>query len=101
MYLERGVSFITYYPPLTHTHTHTPPLTHSHTHTLHPSHTQSPKPILSRIVIVSNIPRGPAIPKIKNRLDQLSDNCGGKVLKVDPDRGNARILYRTNDWAVK
>ena len=58
------------------------------------------KPILSRIVIVSNLPRGP-VGRIKNRLDQLSDNCGGKVLKVDTDKGTARVLFRSNEWAVK
>ena len=52
---------------------------------------------------MSNLPRGGSatVAKIKNRLDQLSDNCGGKVLWVNKEQGTARVLFRTHDWAVK
>ncbi len=85
----------------THSHTHTHSLTYSHTHSHTHSHTYTHMQIQSRILIITKIPQGAPIARIKNRLDQLSDNCGGKVLKVDPDRGTARILYRSNELAIK
>ena len=58
-------------------------------------------PDQSRIVVVSGLPKHIHPPRISSRLDRLSDNCGGKVLRVDPATGTARVLFRTNEWAKK
>ena len=52
-------------------------------------------------MIVSGLPRQVPAFRISSRLDRISDNCGGKVLGVDPKSGTARVLFRTNDWAMK
>ncbi|CAI8016947.1 Meiosis regulator and mRNA stability factor 1 [Geodia barretti] len=56
---------------------------------------------LPNILMVTNLPKHFPPKKISSRLGQLSDNCGGRVLGVDPASGTARILFRTHDWAVK
>ena len=58
-------------------------------------------PDQSRVVVVSNLPRHMHHTRISSRLDRISDNCGGKVLRVDTATGTAKVLFRTNDWAKK
>lgn len=53
------------------------------------------------ILLVTNLPKHTPHKKVSSRLGQLSDNCGGRVLGVDPASGTARILFRTHEWAVK
>ena len=55
---------------------------------------------LPNIILVTNLPNLPH-KKLSTRLGQLSDNCGGRVLNVEPAEGFARVLFRTHDWAVK
>ena len=71
------------------------PLTHTHTH-IHNQHSNLP-----RVVIVRGLPTTYPQARISQRLDRLSDNCGGKVLKVDVRAGTAKILFRTPEWANK
>jgi len=59
------------------------------------------KSIPPGIVVVSGLPSHVPPKRISSRLDQLSDNCGGRVLRVDPHSRTARILFRTPEWAVK
>jgi hypothetical protein len=54
-----------------------------------------------RVVIVSGLPKHMPVAKLSSRLDRLSDNCGGKVLKIDTRTGTAKILFRTPEWANK
>ena len=56
---------------------------------------------LPRVLVVSNLPNQVLPNRISSRLDQLSDNCGGKVLSVNPRLGTARVLFRTPEWATK
>ena len=83
------------YLPLTHTHTHT----HTHTYVSISVYMQSTD--LPRVVIVKGLPKNQPAPKLSQRLSRLSDNCGGKVLQVNPKTGTARILFWTPELAVK
>ncbi len=52
------------------------------------------------VLIVSSLPSIDPW-KIRNRLSRLADNCGGKVLNVDPASRRARILFRSREYAMK
>lgn len=52
-------------------------------------------------VIVRNLPQSYDHAKLKNRLKQLSDNCGGRVVYVCLETGNAVIRFSTLDIAVR
>ena len=64
-------------------------LTHTHT-----------QPQVSTILHVRGLPRLDR-EKLAKRLGQLADNCGGRVVWVDRASGTARILFRSQEWAVK
>ena len=51
--------------------------------------------------MVSGLPTHISASRISGRLNQISDNCGGKVLGVDPRTGTARIRFRTHELAAK
>ena len=57
------------------------------------------QPIPTVLIVYSLPPIEPW--KIKNRLSRLADNCGGRVLNVDPGSRTSRILFRSREYAMK
>lgn len=52
-------------------------------------------------VIVRNLPKGYDPVRLKNRLKQLSDNCGGRVVFVSLELGTAVVRFNNLDIAVR
>lgn len=52
-------------------------------------------------VIVRNLPQTYDHAKLKNRLKKLSDNCGGRVVFVSLETGNAVVRFSNLDIAVR
>ena len=50
---------------------------------------------------MSGLPRHVDASKLSARLSRISDNCGGKVLKIDTKSGTAKILFWTTELATK
>ena len=57
-------------------------------------------PPTAAVLIVGQLPNVDPY-KIKNKLSRLADNCGGRVLRVDPVTRTARILFRSMESALK
>lgn len=53
----------------------------------------------SAYLLISNLPTGLNVPILKNRLNFLCNNCGGRVVEVLPDQGVAFIRFTTQDFA--
>ncbi|KAK9739275.1 NYN domain [Popillia japonica] len=52
-------------------------------------------------VMISNLPIKLDKNKLKNRLKLLSDNCGGRVINVNNEKGRAILRFSTLDFAVR
>lgn len=52
-------------------------------------------------IYVSNLPNGYEKKLLKNRLKFLSDNCGGRVVAVDPETGTAVIRCSSLHVAIR
>lgn len=50
-------------------------------------------------LVISNLPPQYDKGKLKNRLKFLSDNCGGKVVSIDTELGQAILRFTSSDFA--
>jgi meiosis arrest female protein 1 len=50
-------------------------------------------------IVVSNLPEDKDQTRIKNRLKQLSDNCGGRVVTLS--KSSATIRFATGEFATR
>ncbi|KRT80032.1 RNA binding protein, partial [Oryctes borbonicus] len=52
-------------------------------------------------ILISNLPTNYDKSKLKNRLKLLSDNCGGRVVDIDRERGKAILKFSSLDFALR
>lgn len=52
-------------------------------------------------ILISNLPTNYDKNKLKNRLRLLSDNCGGRVVNIDREKGRAILKFTSLDFAVR
>lgn len=52
-------------------------------------------------LLIYNLPLNYDKSRIKNRLKMLTDNCGGRVMNIVPERGVATIRFSSIDFASR
>lgn len=52
-------------------------------------------------LIIWNLPKGYDIQRLKARLKQLSDNCGGKVVSLNSERGTANVVFKSLNVGIR
>ncbi|XP_022900382.2 meiosis regulator and mRNA stability factor 1 isoform X1 [Onthophagus taurus] len=52
-------------------------------------------------ILIENLPINCGMKKLRNRLNRLSDNCGGKVINVDIKLGAAVLVFSNYNFAIR